>query len=302
MSMINKKIALAIVLITAVVFVNKTWITRTIVQTIKPKIISDFSNKPYINNEKYKTSSNIQEKYNITLISDIHNNVVDLQSAIAKINQSDTQAVIVLGDLTNTGTRSELLTVKKTLGSLNKKYYVIAGDHDLWASREHTQNPQTIFDDIFKDHQLPPSISVKDINFIRVDNADIYNGVSMDTIESLSKSLSKGISPQVIVSHKAIYNPLTLHKMGYINEKENKLVLEQALKIQSIVKNATNQNVTLVNGDLHSFSKYKFLDTLHLVFNIGAITKFKNFQNPRYAVLKHLLDGTVIVEDKQIYP
>ncbi|WP_113635672.1 outer membrane protein assembly factor BamB family protein [Nubsella zeaxanthinifaciens] len=59
----------------------------------------------------------------------------DLRRTVADINsQKDIDFVVVTGDVTEMGTNEELKLAKEILSGLNKKYYVIPGNHDTgWS-------------------------------------------------------------------------------------------------------------------------------------------------------------------------
>lgn len=59
----------------------------------------------------------------------------DLRRTVADINvQNDIDFVLVTGDITEMGTNDELKLAKEILAGLNKKYYVIPGNHDTgWS-------------------------------------------------------------------------------------------------------------------------------------------------------------------------
>lgn len=69
------------------------------------------------------------------ILSDIHvtpgnANEAQLKLAVQEINDSDVDAVIVSGDLTNEGSDEQLLNVKSILDGITKPLYVIPGNHE----------------------------------------------------------------------------------------------------------------------------------------------------------------------------
>ena len=69
------------------------------------------------------------------ILSDIHvtpgnANEGKLKEAVAEINGSDVDAVIVSGDLTNEGSDVQLRNVKSILDGITKPLYVIPGNHE----------------------------------------------------------------------------------------------------------------------------------------------------------------------------
>lgn len=73
------------------------------------------------------------------ILSDIHvtpgnANEQQLKAAVAEINKSDVDVVVLTGDLTNEGSDAQLRNVKSILDSLTKPLYVIPGNHEnTWS-------------------------------------------------------------------------------------------------------------------------------------------------------------------------
>lgn len=82
------------------------------------------------------------QEFKFALITDLHlvqNNqepLEDLLKCINSINsQDDLDFVLVLGDNTGEGDRASLVAAKKTLDALNKKYYIVSGNHETkWST------------------------------------------------------------------------------------------------------------------------------------------------------------------------
>ena len=87
----------------------------------------------------YTAFSLIGAELKVAILSDIHitpgnSNEQRLLQAIAEINESDVDQVIVTGDLTNRGTTAELTRVKELLSRLNKPCRAIPGNHETnWS-------------------------------------------------------------------------------------------------------------------------------------------------------------------------
>lgn len=69
------------------------------------------------------------------ILSDIHvtpgnANEAKLKEAVAEINSSDADYVIVSGDLTNEGSDEQLFNVKSIFDGFTKPYYIIPGNHE----------------------------------------------------------------------------------------------------------------------------------------------------------------------------
>ncbi|MBP5499016.1 MAG: metallophosphoesterase, partial [Muribaculaceae bacterium] len=69
------------------------------------------------------------------ILSDVHvtpgnANSEKLREAVAEINQSDADVVLMTGDLTNEGSDEQLRYVKDILDGITKPLYVIPGNHE----------------------------------------------------------------------------------------------------------------------------------------------------------------------------
>lgn len=79
------------------------------------------------------------EAQKFAILSDIHvtpgnANEEKLKAAIVEINESDVDAVLLSGDLTNEGSDEQLHNVKSILDGLTKPLYVIPGNHEnTWS-------------------------------------------------------------------------------------------------------------------------------------------------------------------------
>ena len=67
--------------------------------------------------------------------SDIHvtpgnANEAKLKAAVAEVNKSDVDYVLVSGDLTNEGSDEQLRNVKSIFDAFTKPYYIIPGNHE----------------------------------------------------------------------------------------------------------------------------------------------------------------------------
>ncbi len=299
----NKRTILIVLLLVSILGVAVTifnWIAvrNTLVQILKKQIRKDFLIQLSLDNSNSNQQIS-QDKFTVALVSDVHNNTDGLTQAVTQINKSNVDFTIGLGDYTNVGTQEEFEPVKKTLSKLSSPYYVLPGDHDLWNGRDKTENPRVFFNEIFTEH--PKNQVYKGIHLIYLDNADIYKGVSQTEQEEFVNTLADSKEPLVIIfSHKAIYHPLTTHRMGYINEEKNKEVESQAEEIWKEILGKKNAKIVLISGDLHSFSKYSLSSDKFDAYTIGAITRDKNFQSPRYAILHVGVDNTVRIEDKPL--
>lgn len=71
------------------------------------------------------------------------------RAAVAALNGQQLDAVVVLGDLTQSGGEAQLALARKVLGGLAAPWYVLPGNHDWPAVRSGA------FDALFAEHVLP---------------------------------------------------------------------------------------------------------------------------------------------------
>lgn len=90
------------------------------------------------------------QSFKFAHITDLHigsgNADEDLRRTVKDINENkDIQFVIASGDITEFGTDAEITLAKQILDSLNKKYYIIPGNHDDNWSESGTNSFKRIF-------------------------------------------------------------------------------------------------------------------------------------------------------------
>jgi 3',5'-cyclic AMP phosphodiesterase CpdA len=86
--------------------------------------------------------------------------VANVRTAITKINDNiedyELAFVMVLGDLTGSGERSELLLGRELLGELDLPFFPLIGNHDMWPYTTTEEAPGPIgdqyFDEVWADH------------------------------------------------------------------------------------------------------------------------------------------------------
>lgn len=142
-----------------------------------------------------------------------------LRSIVETVNNMDVDFVVVLGDITDKGTRKQYELSKNILGDLKKPYYMIIGNHDLMTS-----------DDMFKEYYGSPEKieTVKSRN-----NGDIYQLLfvgtradrkSGDNITNLSWSFDFGKAnktvPTLVFSHTPIRCPSNVYISCKLNEND----------------------------------------------------------------------------------
>ncbi|MCL4382405.1 MAG: metallophosphoesterase [Patescibacteria group bacterium] len=107
--------------------------------------------------------------FRFAVLSDIHSDTESLQKAIDRVKADKSEFLVIAGDLTTSGELVELKKVKAVLEKNELPYFVLPGNHDLWASGINYF--REVFGPDFRSFQN------QKIKFILVNNADGQLGV-----------------------------------------------------------------------------------------------------------------------------
>ncbi len=226
------------------------------------------------------------------VVADSHNNNQLLTKALKQAQGRGINFVVALGDLTNVGTVEELQQAKTAFNDSRLTFYVTAGDHDLWDSRNREEAPLANFEQIFgvANHQI-----VKEgIQIVIIDNSDIYKGISSKTWRFLTDSLKKESKLRLVMAHKTPFHPESKHVMG----EDSPEVAKQAQSLLAILKDSKVDG--FFSGDLHFFAQFKDPSQTVKMTTIGAVASERNFQGPRFAIVSVFGDYSWGVEDVEI--
>mgnify|MGYP003574970719 CR=1 FL=1 len=133
----------------------------------------------------------------------------DLRRTVADINkQTDLDFVIVTGDITEMGTNEELKLAKEILSGLNKKFYVIPGNHDTgWSESGGVSFIKEFgYDKFTFDHNGFRFIACASGPYVRMSDGHIPRDATV-WLDSLLKKTPKTM-PVVFVNHYPIDNSL----------------------------------------------------------------------------------------------
>lgn len=236
--------------------------------------------------------------FSFMLVADSHNDNVYLEKTIvqAKQNHPDIKFIIGLGDYTDVGTLEELKSAKAVLDNSGLRYFVLAGDHDLWDSRNKGLNPVANFNQVFGPQYQ--AFDHENFKFILLFNSDNYTGLGQEQKNWLVEKLDLGSREQfqgiLVFVHEPLFHPSSDHIMGRV---ENNLKNEA----EEMIKLFKEKGVKIVfAGDIHYFTEYVEPATNLSLVTIGALTTQRNTQAPRYAIVWVFDDGSVRVEDVEI--
>ncbi len=232
-------------------------------------------------------------RYSFALVGDSHLNNAGLSEALSKAREIGVNQVFGLGDWTEYGEIEKLRETKEVFERSGLNYEVLPGDHDLANSRDLGLAARANFDAVFG--QERKQVKGDGVEFILVDNSDIYSGISdLDWFEIKNAMLRIPDGLRFVLAHKTPYNPDTSHVMG----SENEAVAVQAKQFLYQLENARVNE--LFTGDLHHFARYSSPNEGVKITTIGAVDEEKNFQGPSFVIVKIFEDNTYEVENIQL--
>jgi len=133
----------------------------------------------------------------------------DLRRTVADINsQNDIDFVLVTGDITEMGTNEELKLAREILGGLNKKFYVIPGNHDTgWSESGGVSFIKEFGDDKFTfDHNGYRFIACASGPYVRMSDGHIPRDATV-WMDSVMNKTPKSM-PLVYINHYPLDNSL----------------------------------------------------------------------------------------------
>lgn len=252
------------------------------------------------NNQSQKTPvKKSPVDFRFILVADSHNKNELLKEALQQGQKkyTDVKFIIGLGDYTEVGTMGELEAAKQVFDGSGLRYFVTAGDHDLWDSRNRQLTPTDNFVKVFG----PPyqSFSYGQVRFVIFNNSDNYEGLGTQQLSWLKEELDrikqeKDTKLILAFSQEPLYHPSSLHTMGRVTPA----LKSEAQQIINWFKDVGVKGVFA--GDIHYFTSYKEPSSGMAMFTIGAITSEPNAQDPRYSVVTIYQDGSFSVDDVAI--
>lgn len=206
------------------------------------------------------------------VFSDIHSNYKNLEKALIFAHNGQVEFIVITGDLTTMGNKSELLKVKNILDESGLKYYAIPGNHDLWFSR---QIKVSVWQEVFgADYQAFTSQGQK---FILINNGEDYTGMSDEQWPWLTNELKD--CPQItclVFMHEPLNHPSSTHIMG----EQEAFIASQAANLAKMLVDSQIKEVFA--GHLHFSNTYE-IDGIKTTI-VGAISDYRNLQLPRFLV------------------
>jgi 3',5'-cyclic AMP phosphodiesterase CpdA len=281
-------------------------VLKQVLALVTTKELSEILGKPIQIGQEQKIIPSSQESkqeapaadlaFRFLLLADTHNDNENLAKVLeqAKASYSDLEFIIGLGDYTEVGTVDELKNAKKELDNSGLRYFLIPGDHDLWDCRNRNLPAVTCFREVFG--PTYQAFVFENFKFILLNNSDNYIGFDADQQKWIADQLEKEEETRgvFVFLHEPLFHPSSTHTMGWV---------EKALKTQAggLIFQLKEAEVERVfSGDIHYFSEYSEPKTGLSMFTVGAVTRERNPQTPRFGVVSVFEDGSAEVEDVEI--
>lgn len=234
--------------------------------------------------------------FSFAVVADSHNDNAQLVKALQIAKERGAEFVIGLGDYTDVGTIDELRNSKNEFDRAGLKYFVTAGDHDLWDSRNKglaaAQNFQEVFGSAYS------SFGYKGIRFVLLFNSDNYlgiDGVQEKWLEDqLRMAKETGENYIFIMTGIPLYHPSSDHFMG-------KVTPELKTSAQRLIDQFKQSGVAEVfAGDAHSFSRYSEPGSGLKMTVVGALTSLRNTQASRFVLVDVYSEGSYNIQDMEV--
>ena len=263
----------------------------------KGSVSQQGANSSQLKPEKIAPKDKSAISFKFALVADSHSENENLAKALSKAKENKAQFFIGLGDYTEVGTEQELESAKHKFDENGIRYFITAGDHDLWDSRNKSVPPLTNFNKIFGPSNQ--AFSFGNAKILILDNSDNYLGLGQLQIDWLNGQLSTVKNqPEINVIfvglHEPLYHPSSSRVMGKVTEQ----LKSEAKKLIKMLKDAGVKEV--FSGDIHFFTRYIEPETGLSMTTIGALTSLRNTQESRFGLVTVYEDGTYEVEDVEI--
>lgn len=266
-------------------------------EEIEKKVLSvgvKNTEKDHVEESEPIQSKNLLLKF--ALVADSHNDNENLKKALNQAKGEGAKFVIGVGDYSDVGTIEELQKAKSVFDSAGIPYYVTAGDHDLWDARDKGFSAAERFIKVFGTPYQ--SFGDSDIRFVIVFNSDNYGGVDafqMNWLEDELRRVRESNPKQILVFlHEPLNHPSSDRVMGKSNQK----IRKQAEYLAGLFKESGVEGVFA--GDTHFFTRYKDPRTDLPMTVVGALTRARNTQAPRFAMVDVFEDGSYNISDVEI--
>ncbi len=227
------------------------------------------------------------------MVADSENDNELLAKALDQAKGSGVNFVIGLGDWSSIGTVDQLTAAKAIFDKSGLTYYLTPGDHDLWDSRNRGDDALTNYKQVFGEPSR--DFTENGVEFVIVDNSDIYNGIGSGEWQDLnSKFQTPNSKVTFVFAHKTPFHPQSSHVMG----EGSDTIAGQAGDFMKLMEDRHVNG--FFSGDMHFFAEYKSPAGNVKITTVGAIDADSNFQGPRFATVTVYNDYSWEVNDIEI--
>ncbi len=249
-----------------------------------------------INNSQPSTPPSAPLLYKFAVVSDSHNDNASLAKALSMSAQAKVDFVIGLGDFSDVGTIDELRDTKRQFDAANLPYYVTAGDHDLWDSRDKLNNPIANFTSVFGTPFT--SFYHQNTHLVLLYNSDNYHGLDGIQMEWFKDNLKAAPDSNTKLTFLFVSIPLFHPSSDHIMGKTEPELKKQAEEILNLAKE--NNVAEVFAGDTHFSARYIEPKSNLKMTVVGAITSTRNLQSPRFTIVDVYENGSYNIQDIEI--
>ena len=311
-------IVISALLLGIIIIISKISSTDDITKSGKmSKIFTLFSTKKQ-NSKNDERNQAIQEKVadvgfisksasvKICVISDIHQDLENLQKAGEKIKSSGCKKIFIIGDITNYGDVESLENVRDIINTFGIEYYAIPGDHDI-ADSLNSDNFNKVFGINYH------IMEYEGVRFMLIDNSPNFTEMSKTQMTWIQKNIgnvdfivisqplfTQGLNPPFDVTYMG--SMLNTPQDDSIKEKQQ-LVKDQGQKLLDLIRK-NKQIKAVFSGEHHRSSKIEDSERSGLFhYVVGAITSTVNdlpqsaIQTSRFSVISIYEGKEYSVED-----
>ncbi|OGL52348.1 hypothetical protein A3K55_02335 [Candidatus Shapirobacteria bacterium RBG_13_44_7] len=181
----------------------------------------------------------------VAMGADIHTDVDSLEKMLVAAKGKGSSLVILVGDLTKVGARSELVAVRKVLDESGMRFYVVPGNHDWWNQKTSRGAWEEIFGVKYQ------SFKEGGNKFILVDNGH-WLGLGKEQRQWLEgEVLECRVVRCVVVMHMPLQHLWSTHVMG---EDSQAVKAEAGELVKLLVDNGVKE---IYSGHLHYADSYE---------------------------------------------
>lgn len=238
------------------------------------------------------SNSDVQPLAKIALMADVHEDWDYLEKALENAKQLNVDTVFYLGDLSDWGDVTTLEKGRSILEESNLPWEILPGDHDLAqsASRNEGYGLEN-FQEVFGiDYKL---VEIGGYTFMLFDNSANFTAIDETRFTWFLSNIGNA---DYVVLAQPIFHPTNPVIMGLVDGDETKIVADQRNIILSQIRKANvkaviaaDQHISSINVDASD------TELTHIV--VGALTKRRNYQTPRYSIMNLFANGDYTIDE-----